>query len=63
MFLSLLFLPLIGFLLIIVLGQFVNRYFLMVLNLSSLIVAIFFSLYLLLDMFTNNTNAVIDLGN
>jgi proton-translocating NADH-quinone oxidoreductase, chain L len=63
MFLSLLFLPLIGFLLIIVLGRFVNRYFLMVLNLSSLIVAIFFSLYLLLDMFTNNTNAVIDLGN
>jgi hypothetical protein len=63
MFLSLLFLPLGGFLATILFSRYVSRKFILCINITSLILAIIIALRLLLDVLIYNSPALVDLGN
>lgn len=62
MFLSLLLLPLSGFLSIILLGRFVSKKFILSLNLFSLGLAICVAFNLLLDVLIFNSPALVECG-
>jgi hypothetical protein len=63
MFLSLLFLPLGGFLATILFSRYVTKNFILYLNISSLLLAIIIALRLLLDVLIYNSPALVDLGD
>lgn len=63
MYLATLFLPLIGFLSIILFGRFLNKFHILIMNMFSLVLALFCSILAVKEVILSNSPVIVDLGS